>query len=69
MAKKKNYEYREKSSTRDSDGLKQRRLKNESRWKFNPNESYESDDDTLDDMTIFDDEDEYNYTDQYRQGG
>ena len=45
MAKKKHYEYREsKHSNRDSDGLKQRRLKEESRWKFNPNQEYVSDD-------------------------
>ena len=25
---------------RESDGLKQRRLKEESRWKFNPNQDY-----------------------------
>ncbi len=27
--------------------MKQRRLKDESRWKFNPNDSYESDEDDL----------------------
>ena len=43
MAKKKN-EFREKDYSRNSEGLKQRRLKNESRWKFNPNESYDSED-------------------------
>jgi len=47
--KKKQDEFREKQYSRTSEGLKQRRLKNESRWKFNPNESYESDDDVLDD--------------------
>lgn len=35
MAKKKNYEFREKKLERD--GLKQRRLKDESRWRYNPN--------------------------------
>lgn len=48
MVKKKQNEFREKQYNRNSEGLKQRRLKNESRWKFNPNESYESDDDVLD---------------------
>lgn len=50
MSSKKKYEYREKKNfNRDSDGLKQRRLKDESRWKFNPNATYESDDDVIDD--------------------
>lgn len=45
MSAKKKYEYREKKNfNRESDGLKQRRLKDESRWKFNPNQEYESDD-------------------------
>ena len=55
MAAKKKNEFREKDYSRNSEGLKQRRLKNESRWKFNPNEKYESEDDLLDDMTIFED--------------
>ncbi len=46
MAKKKN-EFREKDYSRNSEGLKQRRLKNESRWRFNPNASYESEDDEV----------------------
>lgn len=58
MSSKKKNEFREKDYSRNSDGLKQRRLKNESRWRFNPNEKYESEDDMLDDMTIFED-DEY----------
>jgi hypothetical protein len=34
---------------RESDGLKQRRLKEESRWKFNPNQEYvETDEDDED---------------------
>jgi hypothetical protein len=38
MSSKKKYEYREnKNYNRDSEGLKQRRLKDESRWRFNPN--------------------------------
>lgn len=45
MSAKKKYEYREKKNfNRESDGLKQRRLKDESRWKFNPNQTFESDD-------------------------
>ena len=44
MSAKKKYEYREKRTTRESEGLKQRRLKDESRWKFNPNSDYTSDD-------------------------
>jgi len=59
MAAKKKNEFREKDYSRNSEGLKQRRLKDESRWKFNPNESY--DDGFLDDMTIFEDEDFYDY--------
>ena len=45
MSAKKKYEYREKKNfNRESEGLKQRRLKEESRWKFNPNQEYASDD-------------------------
>ena len=44
MAAKKKNEFREKDYSRNSEGLKQRRLKEESRWKFNPNQTYESDD-------------------------
>ena len=52
MAKKKNYEFREsKQYNRNSEGLKQRRLKDESRWKFNPNEEYTESD-------AYDDEEE-----------
>jgi hypothetical protein len=54
MAKKKN-EFREKDYSRNSEGLKQRRLKNESRWKFNPNDSYESED-VLEDEDLFEDQ-------------
>lgn len=50
MSAKKKYEYREKRNfNRESDGLKQRRLKEESRWKYNPNQAYESDGNLLDD--------------------
>ena len=63
MSAKKKYEYREKKSfNRETDGLKQRRLKDETRWKFNPNETYTTEDDQ-------DDEDEYENWEQYRQGG
>ena len=44
MSSKKKNEFREKDYSRNNEGLKQRRLKDESRWKFNPNASYESDD-------------------------
>ena len=54
MAKKKNYEFREKDYSRNSDGLKQRRLKDEARWKFNPNADYSADD-------TMDDEDDFSY--------
>ena len=41
MSSKKKYEYREsKNYNRNSEGLKQRRLKEEARWKFNPNDHY-----------------------------
>ena len=52
MAKKKSYEFREnKQYNRNSEGLKQRRLKDETRWKFNPNEEYSVD--------SFDDDEEF----------
>ena len=55
MAKKKNYEFREKDYSRNSEGLKQRRLKNEARWKFNPNSDYSSEeDDTIDEEDDWD---------------
>ncbi len=51
MSSKKKYEYREnKNYDRDSEGLKQRRLKDDSRWRFNPNE-------TQDDVEMKDEED------------
>lgn len=59
MSSKKKNEFREKDYSRNSEGLKQRRLKTESRWKFNPNASYETeDDDILDDEDWFE-ESEY----------
>jgi hypothetical protein len=46
MSAKKKYEFREKKNfNRESDGLKQRRLKDESRWKYNPNQDYTQEDD------------------------
>ena len=45
MSAKKKYEFHDKKKfNRESDGLKQRRLKDESRWKYNPNQTFESDD-------------------------
>lgn len=44
MSSKKKYEYSEKKNyNRESDGLRQRRLKEESRWKYNPNQKFDSD--------------------------
>lgn len=63
MSSKKKNEFREKDYSRNSEGLKQRRLKDESRWKFNPNESYESDD-VLDEDDWFSDP---NFEDQSRR--
>ena len=61
MVKKKQNEFREKQYNRNSEGLKQRRLKDESRWKFNPNASYESEDeeelyDIMDDESFFEED-------------
>jgi hypothetical protein len=56
MNKKKQNEFREKQYSRNSEGLKQRRLKNESRWKFNPNAEYEDETDDLNDDEL----DDYN---------
>jgi len=45
MSAKKKYEYREKKNhNRDNGALKQRRLKEESRWRFNPNAGSLNDD-------------------------
>ena len=55
MAKKKHYEFQENKALRESDGLKQRRLKTEGRWKFNPNQSFSSEEEE-DDF-----EDDYGY--------
>ena len=53
MAKIKRYEYRDNRDRRDSEGLKQRRLKDEARWKFRPTKDYmeesQESDDVLDD--------------------
>ena len=56
MSKKKNYEYHDNSYRGESDGLKQRRLKEENRWKFNPNKDYSEYDN--DDEDIYDEEEE-----------
>lgn len=47
MSEKKKNEFREKDYSRNSEGLKQRRLKDESRWRFNPNQTYEETDESL----------------------
>ncbi len=47
MFSKKKNEFREKDYSRNSEGLKQRRLKEESRWKFNPNSDYTASEDYL----------------------
>jgi hypothetical protein len=57
MSSKKKNEFREKDYSRNSEGLKQRRLKEENRWKYNPNETYF---DEYDDEGYFD-EDSVNY--------
>jgi hypothetical protein len=57
MAAKKKNEFREKDYSRNSEGLKQRRLKDESRWKFNPNSDYSSDDDFMEEEDWFSDPD------------
>lgn len=58
MSAKKKYEYREKKNfNRESEGLKQRRLKDESRWKFNPTADYSSQDDILEEEDWFSDPD------------
>jgi hypothetical protein len=49
-------EEREKQYNRNSEGLKQRRLKDESRWKFNPNADYSSEDDD-----VIDEEEDWGY--------
>lgn len=60
MSAKKKYEYREKKNfNRDSDGLKQRRLKDETRWRFNPNADYSKDGDDYED-------DEFQEEENYR---
>ena len=61
MSSKKKNEFREKDYSRNSEGLKQRRLKTESRWRFNPNQTYESEEELDDD--VFDDS--YDYDEGY----
>ena len=56
MSSKKKNEFREKDYSRNSEGLKQRRLKDESKWKFNPNADYSSEDDD-----VIDEEEDWGY--------
>ena len=60
MSGKTKNEFREKDYCRNSEGLQQRRLKTESRWRFNPNASYESEEELDDDL-----EDSYDYDEGY----
>jgi hypothetical protein len=55
MSSKKKNEFREKDYSRNSEGLKQRRLKDESRWRFNPRQV--QDDPELEDDDLFDEPD------------
>ena len=55
MSSKKKNEFREKDYSRNSEGLKQRRLKDESRWRFNPR--HVQDDPELEDDDLFDESD------------
>jgi hypothetical protein len=50
MSKLKHYEYRDNRDRRDSEGLKQRRLKDEARWKFRPTRDYVEGVDEEDDL-------------------
>jgi hypothetical protein len=59
MAKKKHYEFREKKLERD--GLKQRRLKDESRWRYNPNQIEEVEFEDHEDNEWDDYEEEYKF--------
>jgi len=59
MSAKKKNEFREKDYSRNSEGLKQRRLKDESRWKFNPNADYSSEDDVMDEEDWLSDDSEF----------
>lgn len=54
MSIKKKNEFREKDYSRNSEGLKPRRLKDESRWRFNPNKTYEETDESLEVDDLFD---------------
>lgn len=58
MSKLKHYEYRDNRDRRDTEGLKQRRLKDEARWKFRPTKDYmeESQDDDLGDFDDYSEE-------------
>ena len=60
MSSKKKYEYREsKNYNRNNKGLKQKRLKDETRWKFNPNEHQSN-------FEMYDDDFEEEYYDEDR---
>lgn len=56
MSKLKRYEYRDNRARRDNDGLKQRRLKDEARWKFRPTSDYIEEDQDHDDLDDLDGE-------------
>ena len=57
MSAKKKYEFREKKNfNRESEGLKQRRLKDESRWRYNPNQDYTQEQDGDEDEEFYDEE-------------
>jgi hypothetical protein len=60
MAKKKSYEFqsRNREYNRNSDGLKQRRLKDESRWRYNPSVAKEEFEDYDDEFEDYEEEDE-----------
>ena len=51
MSKLKHYEYRDNRDRRDSEGLKQRRLKDEARWKFRPTKDYMEESQETDDFS------------------
>ena len=55
MSSKKKNEFREKDYSRNSEGLKPRRLKDESRWRFNSGKT--QDDIELEDVDPFDEPD------------
>ena len=50
MSSKKNYEFRSKEPQygRNKDGLRQKRLKEDTRWRFNPNQELKTQDESED---------------------